>query len=151
MDGERLMSNPIVLRYRQDIRALITDSRELPESANKRKPRGACARCKSLKVRCEFRGDNNYCKRCIGAGQECVIPGPKPHQPPRQWLKDLMGDVLVRQNPLVDINIALPQPDSLIEYLPPYPNQNLNALSNISNHDMFNLPVILCTRSPLMT
>lgn len=63
-------------------RTLITDPHELPESANRPKPTGACARCKSLKVRCEFRGDNDTCKRCIGAGQECVIPGRKPRRTP---------------------------------------------------------------------
>ncbi|KAG0694802.1 hypothetical protein DFH29DRAFT_1032599, partial [Suillus ampliporus] len=42
----------------------------------------ACARCKSLKVRCEFRGDNDTCKRCTGAAQDCVIPGRKPRRTP---------------------------------------------------------------------
>ncbi|KAG8213378.1 hypothetical protein J3R82DRAFT_11872 [Butyriboletus roseoflavus] len=43
---------------------------------------GACSRCKSLKVRCEFRNDSDTCRRCTGAGQECVIPGRKPRRAP---------------------------------------------------------------------
>ncbi|KAG0702772.1 hypothetical protein DFH29DRAFT_919637 [Suillus ampliporus] len=47
------------------------------------KPTGACARCKSLKVRCEFsKHGNNTCKRCTGAGQQCVIPERKPRRTP---------------------------------------------------------------------
>ncbi|KAG6374465.1 hypothetical protein JVT61DRAFT_4508 [Boletus reticuloceps] len=46
------------------------------------KSAGACARCKSLKVRCEFRDDSDTCKRCTSAGQECVIPGRKPRRAP---------------------------------------------------------------------
>lgn len=64
------------------LRTAIPDLQDFPESANKPKPTGACARCKSLKVRCEFRGDNDTCKRCTGAGQECVIPGRKPRRTP---------------------------------------------------------------------
>lgn len=62
-------------------RTVMPDPHELQE-ASKPKPTGACARCKSLKVRCEFRGDNDTCKRCTGAGQECVIPGRKPRRTP---------------------------------------------------------------------
>ncbi|KAG1733649.1 uncharacterized protein EDB91DRAFT_1300017 [Suillus paluster] len=63
-------------------RTMIPEPQELPEPANRPKPSGACARCKSLKVRCEFRGDNDTCKRCTGAAQECVIPGRKPRRTP---------------------------------------------------------------------
>ncbi|KAG1779202.1 hypothetical protein EV702DRAFT_126760 [Suillus placidus] len=63
-------------------RTVIPDPQELPESANRPRPTGACARCKSLKVRCDFRGNNDTCKRCTGAGQECVIPGRKPRRTP---------------------------------------------------------------------
>ncbi|KAG1726257.1 kinase-like domain-containing protein [Suillus paluster] len=69
-------------------RTMIPKLQEFPELANKLKPSGACARCKSLKVRCEFRGDNDTCKRCTGAAQECVIPGRKPRRtlPEREHL-----------------------------------------------------------------
>ncbi|KIJ67097.1 hypothetical protein HYDPIDRAFT_109103 [Hydnomerulius pinastri MD-312] len=55
---------------------------------------GACARCKSLKVRCEFRGDGDTCRRCTGAGQECVIPGRKPRRnpPKREHLLNQIRD-----------------------------------------------------------
>lgn len=74
-------------RHRSDddghhTRTMVPDPHELLEPADKRKPTGACGRCKSLKVRCEFRGDNDTCKRCTSAGQECVIPGRKPRRTP---------------------------------------------------------------------
>ncbi|KAK7690923.1 hypothetical protein QCA50_006026 [Cerrena zonata] len=47
-----------------------------------RKPMGACARCKGLKVRCEFKTDPDTCKRCLNAGAECVIPGRKKRRAP---------------------------------------------------------------------
>ncbi|KAG9314918.1 hypothetical protein JVU11DRAFT_4026 [Chiua virens] len=55
-----------------------------PQEQETAKPKltGACARCKSLKVRCEFINDNDTCKRCTSAGQECVIPGRKPRRTP---------------------------------------------------------------------
>ncbi|KAH9949980.1 hypothetical protein B0H21DRAFT_832802 [Amylocystis lapponica] len=42
---------------------------------------GACARCKGLKVRCEF-NDPDICKRCANGGHECIIPGRKKRRPP---------------------------------------------------------------------
>ncbi|KAI0043237.1 hypothetical protein FA95DRAFT_1563508 [Auriscalpium vulgare] len=42
----------------------------------------ACARCKGLKVRCEFRDDQETCERCIKGSHECVIPGRKKRRPP---------------------------------------------------------------------
>lgn len=47
----------------------------------KAKP-GACARCKNLKVRCEFKTDTDPCKRCLNGGHECVIPGRKKRRTP---------------------------------------------------------------------
>ncbi|KAF7791677.1 hypothetical protein EIP86_002700 [Pleurotus ostreatoroseus] len=48
----------------------------------KPKPAGACARCKGLKVKCEFITDPDTCKRCLNGGHECVIPGRKKRRPP---------------------------------------------------------------------
>ncbi|KAI0926056.1 hypothetical protein AcV5_008620 [Taiwanofungus camphoratus] len=48
----------------------------------KPKPAGACARCKGLKVRCEFVGDADTCRRCANGGHDCVIPGRKKRRPP---------------------------------------------------------------------
>ncbi|KAE9407827.1 hypothetical protein BT96DRAFT_85827 [Gymnopus androsaceus JB14] len=54
----------------------------IPETeANPIKP-GACARCKNLKVRCEFKTDTDPCKRCLNGGHECVIPGQKKRRTP---------------------------------------------------------------------
>ncbi|KAF5367470.1 hypothetical protein D9758_003782 [Tetrapyrgos nigripes] len=59
------------------------DTDAIPEQkeGNKGKP-GACARCKSLKVRCEFKTDTDPCKRCLNGGHECVIPGRKKRRTP---------------------------------------------------------------------
>ncbi|KAL1752875.1 hypothetical protein FB107DRAFT_265043 [Schizophyllum commune] len=46
------------------------------------RPQGACARCKGLKVKCEFRADTDVCKRCLNAGQPCQIPGRKKRRTP---------------------------------------------------------------------
>ncbi|KAA1467573.1 hypothetical protein DENSPDRAFT_901490 [Dentipellis sp. KUC8613] len=42
----------------------------------------ACARCKQLKVRCDFRDDQDACDRCLKGSHECVIPGRKKRRPP---------------------------------------------------------------------
>ncbi|ESK89022.1 hypothetical protein Moror_13103 [Moniliophthora roreri MCA 2997] len=52
-----------------------------PDHGQKGKPH-ACARCKSLKVRCEFKTDTDPCKRCLNGGHECVIPGRKKRRTP---------------------------------------------------------------------
>ncbi|KAJ7153989.1 hypothetical protein C8R43DRAFT_443958 [Mycena crocata] len=51
------------------------------------KPSGACARCKTLKVKCEFvtganGGEADSCKRCANGGHECVVPGRKKRKSP---------------------------------------------------------------------
>lgn len=43
---------------------------------------GACARCKTLKVRCEFKTDTDPCKRCLNGGHDCMIPGRKKRRTP---------------------------------------------------------------------
>ncbi|KAI0749472.1 hypothetical protein C8Q80DRAFT_1269350 [Daedaleopsis nitida] len=62
------------------------------DSAKPPKPPGACARCKGLKVKCEFKTDPDVCKRCLNGGHECVIPGRKKRRaPPRRDL--LLGQI----------------------------------------------------------
>ncbi|KAG2336984.1 hypothetical protein BDR05DRAFT_78235 [Suillus weaverae] len=59
----------------------------------------------------------------------------------RHWFKNLFGDALI---PVLETTASyppLPQPSSLIEYLPPYPNQNPDVLLNFSNNDLFSLPL----------
>ncbi|KAH7884540.1 hypothetical protein F5I97DRAFT_1468711 [Phlebopus sp. FC_14] len=70
------------------------DIAQEPANSVKPKPTGACSRCKSLKVRCEFRGNSDTCRRCTGAGQECVIPGRKPRRAPpkREYLLKQIRD-----------------------------------------------------------
>ncbi|PIL35715.1 transcription factor [Ganoderma sinense ZZ0214-1] len=67
-------------------------ARAKEESAKPPKPLGACARCKGLKVKCEFKTDPDICKRCLNGGHECVIPGRKKRRaPPRRDL--LLGQI----------------------------------------------------------
>ncbi|ESK85012.1 hypothetical protein Moror_15750 [Moniliophthora roreri MCA 2997] len=44
----------------------------------------ACSRCKALKVRCEFKTNNEPCKGCLNGGHECIIPGQKRRILPRR-------------------------------------------------------------------
>ncbi|KAJ3568477.1 hypothetical protein NP233_g5683 [Leucocoprinus birnbaumii] len=53
-----------------------------PEKEGGKKHGGACARCKNLKVKCEFITDPETCKRCLNGGHECVIPGRKKRRVP---------------------------------------------------------------------
>ncbi|EIW84080.1 hypothetical protein CONPUDRAFT_99848 [Coniophora puteana RWD-64-598 SS2] len=48
----------------------------------KQKIGGACSRCRGLKVKCLFTGNNESCKRCTSANAECIIPGRKKRRPP---------------------------------------------------------------------
>ncbi|KAI0768144.1 hypothetical protein BD413DRAFT_479831 [Trametes elegans] len=53
---------------------------------------GACARCKALKVKCEFKTNPDVCKRCLNGNHECIIPGRKKRRaPPRRDL--LLGQI----------------------------------------------------------
>ncbi|CDO74907.1 hypothetical protein BN946_scf184988.g14 [Trametes cinnabarina] len=62
------------------------------EEAKPAKPPGACARCKALKVKCEFKTNPEICKRCLNGGHECVIPGRKKRRaPPRRDV--LLGQI----------------------------------------------------------
>ncbi|KAJ7494661.1 hypothetical protein B0H11DRAFT_2156005 [Mycena galericulata] len=56
---------------------------ELEEEGGARaKPPGACARCKNLKVKCEFKTETDPCKRCLNGGHDCVTPGRKKRRTP---------------------------------------------------------------------
>ncbi|KAI0635754.1 hypothetical protein C8Q77DRAFT_1155518 [Trametes polyzona] len=62
------------------------------EEAKPAKPLGACARCKTLKVKCEFKTNPDICKRCLNGNHECIIPGRKKRRaPPRRDL--LLGQI----------------------------------------------------------
>ncbi|KAL0574115.1 hypothetical protein V5O48_007848 [Marasmius crinis-equi] len=49
---------------------------------NQKGKTGACQRCKTLKVRCEFKTDTGPCKRCLNGGHDCIIPGRKKRRTP---------------------------------------------------------------------
>ncbi|KAG5642433.1 hypothetical protein DXG03_002807 [Asterophora parasitica] len=84
------------------------------DSADAAKPKagGACARCKNLKVKCEFKTETDPCKRCLNGGHECMIPGRKKRRtPPKRehllnqireqaaQIKDLMSQLESTGNP----------------------------------------------------
>ncbi|KAJ7158827.1 hypothetical protein C8R46DRAFT_957558 [Mycena filopes] len=52
------------------------------EGGSRAKPPGACARCKNLKVKCEFKTETDPCKRCFNGGHDCVTPGRKKRRTP---------------------------------------------------------------------
>ncbi|KAJ7650362.1 hypothetical protein FB45DRAFT_16338 [Roridomyces roridus] len=52
------------------------------EGGARAKPPGACARCKNLKVKCEFKTETDPCKRCFNGGHDCVTPGRKKRKTP---------------------------------------------------------------------
>ncbi|KAF7330523.1 Zn(2)-C6 fungal-type domain-containing protein [Mycena venus] len=52
------------------------------EGGARAKPPGACARCKNLKVKCEFKTETDPCKRCFNGGHDCVTPGRKKRRTP---------------------------------------------------------------------
>ncbi|KAF9069221.1 hypothetical protein BDP27DRAFT_737390 [Rhodocollybia butyracea] len=54
----------------------------IPRKQKKNLSNGACARCKNLKVRCEFKTDTDPCKRCLNGGHICQIPGRKKRRTP---------------------------------------------------------------------
>lgn len=61
------------------------DDFDQPKEDINRAKSGACARCKNLKVKCEFREDSDTCRRCSNGGHECVIPGRKKRRiPPKR-------------------------------------------------------------------
>ncbi|KAJ7745733.1 hypothetical protein B0H16DRAFT_971806 [Mycena metata] len=60
------------------------------EGGARAKSPGACARCKKLKVKCEFKIETDPCKRCFNGGHDCVTPGRKKRRTPpkREHLLD---------------------------------------------------------------
>jgi hypothetical protein len=42
----------------------------------------ACTRCKNQKVKCEMKSESDPCRRCLNAGQPCIIPGKKKRRAP---------------------------------------------------------------------
>ncbi|KAF7373447.1 Zn(2)-C6 fungal-type domain-containing protein [Mycena sanguinolenta] len=50
---------------------------ESEEAGARVKVRGACIRCKNLKVKCQFETETGPCKRCFNGGHKCATPGRK--------------------------------------------------------------------------
>jgi hypothetical protein len=68
--------------FKDDPDDLEGDIGQDQKDANKSKLSRACARCKTLKVRCEAKTETEPCKRCFNGGHECVIPGRKIRRTP---------------------------------------------------------------------
>ncbi|KAI5892024.1 uncharacterized protein SCHCODRAFT_02577799 [Schizophyllum commune H4-8] len=69
------------------------DADDEDREMNRLRPQGACARCKGLKVKCEFRADTDVCKRCLNAGQPCQIPGRKKRRTPPSVLGSRLASI----------------------------------------------------------
>lgn len=96
-------------RFQDDDDQGDSESPHEPDNSNKQKPNSACSRCRGLKVRCEFLGDNDLvCKRCLQAGQECVIPDRKPRRrPPKR--EHLLKQIREQANQIVELMSKLEQ------------------------------------------
>jgi hypothetical protein len=55
-------------------------SHPLGDGDTPKRPR-ACEACRGLKVRCDFEGDADICKRCAKAHRECVVTAPNRRRP----------------------------------------------------------------------
>ncbi|KAF7373443.1 Zn(2)-C6 fungal-type domain-containing protein [Mycena sanguinolenta] len=79
----KVAGSPSTAKRRRVPEAVITNTGptdaeiddEMEEGGAHAKPPGACTRCKTLKVKCEFRNETKPCKRCIKGGHECTISG----------------------------------------------------------------------------
>ncbi|KAL4064986.1 hypothetical protein V8B97DRAFT_2105687 [Scleroderma yunnanense] len=116
-----------------------------PDNATKQKPNSACSRCRGLKVRCEFLGDNDLaCKRCTQAGQECVIPDRKPRRrPPKR--EHLLKQIREQANQIEELIAKLEQSNrhpstSTIFHSPSDPHSPLPATSSIDNNSEAVIP-----------
>jgi hypothetical protein len=67
---------------------------EQAEENGKAKNPRACVRCKTLKVKCEFKSNKDPCKKCLNGGHACQIPGKKPRRTPpkREHLMNQIRD-----------------------------------------------------------
>lgn len=57
------------------------DSDSEDATSKLRRPSGACAHCKSLKVKCEFQPGQQTCRRCTTGNHDCVVRGRKKRKP----------------------------------------------------------------------
>ncbi|KAL1755599.1 fungal-specific transcription factor domain-containing protein, partial [Schizophyllum commune] len=78
---------------------------------------GACTHCKKLKMKCEFKKNENTCKRCQSGGHVCIVEGRKPRTAPnkREYLlaqirqKDAIIESLLKQlhNPYIATPLSI--------------------------------------------
>ncbi|GLB41527.1 putative fungal specific transcription factor [Lyophyllum shimeji] len=73
-----LAPTPTAAHSRDRWRSQSRDRREEDKPKETAKTiHGACARCKKLKVRCQFETYTDPCKRCLNGGHDCIIPNRK--------------------------------------------------------------------------
>ncbi|KIY72394.1 hypothetical protein CYLTODRAFT_388770, partial [Cylindrobasidium torrendii FP15055 ss-10] len=102
----------------------------------------ACERCKTLKVKCEFRMENDPCRRCLNGGHDCVIPGKKKRRTPpkREHLLQQIREQTIEIEMLkkqLDSAGAIPHKGFLDSPFRP-PNSTVFTRSpspNVSGHD----------------
>ncbi|KAJ3554389.1 hypothetical protein NM688_g3138 [Phlebia brevispora] len=90
----------------------------------KMKPLGACARCKLLKMKCDFRGNADVCRRCSATGHECIVPGQVTRKPP-QKREHLLSTVYQQAEEikrlkaqLEEVNRKIPEAEAHEQYAP---------------------------------
>lgn len=80
--SQRPTLDPRIKRPRETLEESKDEDNETDAKEGAKAKSGACARCKNLKVRCEFKTDTDPCKRCLNGGHDCVIPGRKKRRTP---------------------------------------------------------------------
>ncbi|KAJ7707789.1 hypothetical protein B0H17DRAFT_1034038 [Mycena rosella] len=99
------------------------------------KPPGACARCKNLKVKCEFKTETDPCKRCFNGGHDCVTPGRKKRRtPPKRehllnQIREQAAEIQKLMSQLEETNARQSQPpnSSATDAFPLSPSSGLHS------------------------
>ncbi|KAF5375594.1 hypothetical protein D9757_008502 [Collybiopsis confluens] len=125
--GKRARLNEHVEESRED------DDIDAAESKDKPTKSGACARCKNLKVRCEFKTDTDPCKRCLNGGHECIIPGRKKRRtPPKR--EHLLNEIQKQAEEIQKLMAKLARLEEA--------NKQKHTLPSVETSDMGSPPIL---------
>lgn len=91
---------------------------EHPDHQKTKRPRGACAHCKKLKMRCTFETDASSCKRCLIGDRECIVTGRKPRCAPSQR-EGLLAQIQAQRDTIEKLMAQLTGRDKTEENQPP--------------------------------
>ncbi|KAL1949311.1 hypothetical protein VTO73DRAFT_8192 [Trametes versicolor] len=120
------------------------------EDAKPAKPLGACARCKSLKVKCEFKTNPDICKRCMNGNHECIIPGRKKRRaPPRRDL--LLGQIREQATKIEELMKQLEQANKRAGNPKPQGGENAPSPESGDHHSTMSATTTELTASDLGT